>query len=242
MNVNASALVLSRVKKSFGGVEALRGASLTCGRGEIHALIGENGAGKSTLDKGARRRRPSRRRRGVPERERRSRVRSPLDARRGGNRDRLPGAQPDSRPERGGEPLLLRSSRAFGRVGSTSASCGARPRPRWTSSASRASTSSRTVRELSLTQRQMLEICKALIRKPSVLVLDEPTSALLPEQVELALHEGARVRGERRDRRLHLAPARGDREPQRPGHRLPRRASTSAAARSTRCPRRVSSS
>ena len=51
MNVNASALVLSGVKKSFGGVEALRGASLTCEHGEIHALIGENGAGKSTLIK-----------------------------------------------------------------------------------------------------------------------------------------------------------------------------------------------
>jgi ribose transport system ATP-binding protein len=42
---------------------------------------------------------------------------------------------------------------------------------------------SRTVRELSLTQRQVLEISKAVIRKPAVLVLDEPTSALLPEQV-----------------------------------------------------------
>ena len=45
------ALVLSGVKKSFGGVEALPGASLTCERGEVHALIGENGAGKSTLIK-----------------------------------------------------------------------------------------------------------------------------------------------------------------------------------------------
>jgi ABC-type sugar transport system ATPase subunit len=51
VNVNASALVLSGVKKSFGGVEALRGASMACEQGEIHALIGENGAGKSTLIK-----------------------------------------------------------------------------------------------------------------------------------------------------------------------------------------------
>ena len=44
-------LVMSGVKKSFGGVEALRGANLTCEGGETHALIGENGAGKSTLVK-----------------------------------------------------------------------------------------------------------------------------------------------------------------------------------------------
>lgn len=37
------------VSKFFGGIAALRGASLTIGQGEIHALIGENGAGKSTL-------------------------------------------------------------------------------------------------------------------------------------------------------------------------------------------------
>ena len=44
-------LVISELKKSFGGVEALRGANLRCEGGETHALIGENGAGKSTLVK-----------------------------------------------------------------------------------------------------------------------------------------------------------------------------------------------
>jgi simple sugar transport system ATP-binding protein len=39
------------IKKSFGGVEALRGVNIEVGFGEIHCLAGENGCGKSTLIK-----------------------------------------------------------------------------------------------------------------------------------------------------------------------------------------------
>lgn len=42
-------LEMRNVSKSFGGVHALVDVHLTVGRGEIHALMGENGAGKSTL-------------------------------------------------------------------------------------------------------------------------------------------------------------------------------------------------
>ena len=42
-------LQMRNVSKSFGGVRALIDVHLTVGRGEIHALMGENGAGKSTL-------------------------------------------------------------------------------------------------------------------------------------------------------------------------------------------------
>ena len=42
-------LVLDRVSKRFGGVEALAGVSFSVARGEIVGLIGPNGSGKTTL-------------------------------------------------------------------------------------------------------------------------------------------------------------------------------------------------
>ena len=47
------ALELEGVSKSFVGVKALKDVTLRCRPGEVHALVGENGAGKSTLIKAA---------------------------------------------------------------------------------------------------------------------------------------------------------------------------------------------
>jgi general nucleoside transport system ATP-binding protein len=44
-----AALELRNIDKRFGSVQANRGINLTVARGSIHGLIGENGAGKSTL-------------------------------------------------------------------------------------------------------------------------------------------------------------------------------------------------
>ena len=44
-------LSVKQIKKSFGGVHALKGVDLTIRKGETHCLAGENGCGKSTIIK-----------------------------------------------------------------------------------------------------------------------------------------------------------------------------------------------
>jgi ribose transport system ATP-binding protein len=171
-------LSLRGVSKSFGAVQALREVNFECRAGEIHALVGENGSGKSTLlgiasgfvapDEGEIEIGGQLRRHG-----------SPAEARALG----LGMAYQTYSHVLDlsvAENLYLAAPRneqpAYGRM------------QEW-AAAKLAEFSldvpvAAAARSLSLAQRQFLEVVKVLLARPKVLLLDEPTTALGPEDVE----------------------------------------------------------
>jgi ribose transport system ATP-binding protein len=171
-------LSLRSVSKAYGAVQALRDVSVDCHAGEIHALVGENGSGKSTLlgvasgfvhpDDGTVEIAGSQQRRG-----------SPAEARRLGlgmayqtyshvlalsvAENLYLAAPKDERPTRKAmEDWGATKLREYELDVPVNAPAGS----------------------LSLAQRQLLEVVKALLARPKVLLLDEPTTALGPEEVE----------------------------------------------------------
>ncbi|MBK8000786.1 MAG: sugar ABC transporter ATP-binding protein [Verrucomicrobia bacterium] len=174
-------LRMSGVRKSFGATHALRGVSLEIGPGEVHALIGENGAGKSTLMKilsGAYQ--PdggSIELNGTP-----FTPENPLHARESGIAmiyQELTLA-PDLSVE---ENILLGSEPArFGWINRT----------RRRELARRALAELHhdsipldvSVRSLTIAEQQVVEIARALIGDPKVIIMDEPTSSLTQVDTE----------------------------------------------------------
>ena len=176
-------LELTGVSRQFGAVRALSDVSFECRAGEIHALVGENGSGKSTLlgiasgfvepDTGTVR---------IGGKE--LRTDSPALARKLG----LAMAYQDGSSV-GAEPVKNNFYMA--------APPDKRP-PYWR----RKKWARKLLAEfdlemelfpdvpagyLTMAERQLFEVAKALVTDPKVLLLDEPTTALGPDEVE-ALH------------------------------------------------------
>lgn len=175
-------LTATGIDKRFGGVIALADASFSCEPGEIHALLGENGAGKSTMvkvlcgvhppDAGA-----------IDYDGQPITFRSPSDAVAVGivpvfqelslvpdltvAENLFLGAEPRTmiglvdRRQMNRNAAALLADVGFGGIDPTA-----------------------VVKDLPLADRQLVEIAKALGRKPRVLILDEATSALNRRQVD----------------------------------------------------------
>jgi ribose transport system ATP-binding protein len=176
--VTPVALRLEGVSKRFGTVQALHEVSVECFSGEIHAIVGENGSGKSTLlgiasgilaaDEGA--------------------------VEIGGQELRTADAAQALRLGLGmayQNYAQVRSLRVAENLFLATPSA-ERPPFREMSSWARRRLEEYDVPlnpearigSLSLAQRQFLEVVKALLTKPRVLLLDEPTTALGPGEVE----------------------------------------------------------
>lgn len=181
MTTTAAGLRLVDICKRFGATRALRGVSFEIVPGEIHALIGENGAGKSTLMKilsGAHAADSGTMELGgrpyLPE--------DPHDARLKGVAmiyQELNLALHLSVQE---NILLGAESAAFGWIDRR----GSRERAR----AALAQLGhegidlDRRAGDFSIAEQQVIEIARALLIKPQVLIMDEPTSSLTQADTE----------------------------------------------------------
>ncbi|MDH3465619.1 MAG: sugar ABC transporter ATP-binding protein [Gammaproteobacteria bacterium] len=170
--------------KSYGPIDALRQVDIDLYRGEVHALVGENGAGKSTLKK-------------VLSGEvalndgtlavdgRKVRLSSPMDARRFGIavvHQHFPMAEARSvaeniflgeLPRCGPSWLPLVDHAAMWREAKAALAA-----------FSLSHLAGRTIRQLSVAERQVVAIASATRRDAEVIILDEPTSSLNASEVE----------------------------------------------------------
>ena len=175
-----SLFVVQGVSKRYGGVHALQDADLVIEAGRIHAVLGENGAGKSTLIKIM------------------AGVVAPDDGRMLLDGEPVSFASPAAANAAGIACIFQELSlipdlsvadniaisdppRRFGLIDRRA------QRRKAEEALARAGADNihprALVKDLSLSRRQMVEIAKALARKPRILILDEATSALTAADV-----------------------------------------------------------
>ena len=178
-------LQLKGITKEFPGVRALNKMQFDLRRGSIHALIGENGAGKSTLMKILSGSWPANSYTGdIYVDGKKQNFMSPVDSAKAGIE--MIYQEISMHPE-----LTIAENIFLGRVPNK---CGIVDRKAMYAQCEEylklvgLNLSPKTiVRNLSTSQQQMVAIARALSRKPRILILDEPTSALTETEVEFLL-------------------------------------------------------
>jgi len=167
-------LQLERVSKRYGEVLALEDVSLSVARGSVHALLGENGAGKTTLmsiayalvrpDRGT-----------LAVNGVRRRFRSPVDALDAGigmvqqHFSLVPA-------------MTVAENISLGMRGPYRTASGRETVLALAQSTGLAIDPDARIADLSAGGQQRVEILKALARSASVLILDEPTAVLSPQE------------------------------------------------------------
>jgi len=178
-------LQMSGVTKHYGGVRALDGASLSLEAGEVHGLLGPNGSGKSTLNKvlaGT----VAADRAEITLDGRPLAIHSPRDAHRHGiaavyqQLSLIPDLTVAQNLTLGVEPARAGFLRA--RV---SAPDVAETLRQFAPALGDRVTASTPVADLPPGEQQIVEIAKAVMRRPRILILDEATASLHRDQVSL---------------------------------------------------------
>jgi ribose transport system ATP-binding protein len=193
MRRNMSLFSMQGVSKRYGGVRALQDAQLTIEAGRIHAVLGENGAGKSTLIKIM------------------AGVVFPDEGRMLLDGQPVSFASPAAANEAGivcvfqelslipdlsvaDNIAISKPPRRFGLIDRKA------QRRLAEEALARAGAEDihplALVKDLSLSRRQMVEIAKALARRPRILILDEATSALTAADVSKVYGVLKRLRAE----------------------------------------------
>ena len=172
-----SLLTIENLTKAYPGVVANRDVSLEIGVGEIHALLGENGAGKSTLVKAI------------------YGLVKPDTGTMTLNGAAFTPAEPRA-ARAAGVAMVFQHFSLFDALSvAENISLGLEnppPQAEVAASVRRVSDQyglpldpDRTVGDLSAGERQRVEIIRCLLQDPKLLIMDEPTSVLTPQEVEI---------------------------------------------------------
>src|ERR1700752_1379280 len=186
-------LELQGITKSFGGVEALRGVDFALYAGEIHGLVGENGAGKSTLMKIIAGLHPEFSGRLLVDRQEK-RFRSARDAHAAGIA--MVHQELSVAPDLTVAENVFLGNQPTNRFGIV----------QWRRMAREASEQlarfgidvnpMSRLGDLPIGQQQLIEMARGLFPGPRIIILDEPTSALSPPEIERLFATLKRLRDE----------------------------------------------